>query len=722
MKIFFHIFFIVQFYVFSNYIEASYESNNNLRKSYNSYGQVGLIHLPSAEIKDEQSIYFTYNVSDYDKMGSLTVSPFNWLEASYFYYRPKDLYWGGPGSNLGKYLDKGFNVKFSYKPKSYLLPTIAIGLDDFAGTGQFTREYIVTTYDFEHIKLTSGFGYGKYLGGESRHRNPLSFFHETFDSRGGRSSNYDRGGNPSFDLWFRGPVAYFAGIEFFIPKTKGLSLKIESDPFNYMSLSCCGDAPSPYSVDLRKKDSNFNLGLSYPIKRYGHIDVSFVKGNTFNMSFSFGLSFNKNLKKKNSFNPVIENINHNQTKKNEFYYDLLHNLNSNNLYLQTATLDRKNLEMKIDSVDHINPIQYSSRSAYIAKKTADMNDINLDYIDIGHITRGIEINNISYKASDIAFDKKRIVLVKRNTDTEAQSSGSLTTDEFRPLLKFPIITYKFSPDIRTHIGSPAQFIYWGYGLKLVADMQLSRHLVLSGAFGKSINDNFDEKIAFADSIQPGLPRTEVVSYLQGTDEYITLLQLDHIWSPYSDIYARSSFGMFETMFGGISTEVLYKPYSSNFAFSYEFNVLKKRSYKQDLDFLKGSKAYKVKTKHLNVAYYEPSTNILLKWSYGHYLAKDKGYTLDMSRRMPSGWTAGFFYSKTNLSAEQFGEGSFDKGFYFSVPFDIFSRSYSKGHSGFKLRTMTRDGGQRIEITNKLIDSFYGSTKTEISENWNGFLR
>jgi hypothetical protein len=92
VKIFFHIFFIVQFYVFSNYIEASYESNNNLRKSYNSYGQVGLIHLPSAEIKDEQSIYFTYNVSDYDKMGSLTVSPFNWLEASYYYYRPKDLY------------------------------------------------------------------------------------------------------------------------------------------------------------------------------------------------------------------------------------------------------------------------------------------------------------------------------------------------------------------------------------------------------------------------------------------------------------------------------------------------------------------------------------------------------------------------------------------------------------------------------------------------------
>jgi len=722
VKLIFQLLFIVQLSILPNSIKADDVNLDNLRKSYNSYGQVGLIHLPSAEIKDEQSIYFTYNISDYDKMGSLTATPFNWLEVSYFYYRPKDLYWGGQGLNLGKYLDKGFNVKFSYKPKSYLLPTIAIGLDDFAGTGQFTREYIVTTYDFEHIKFTSGFGYGKYLGGESSHKNPLSYFNKKFDSRGGRSSNYDRGGNPSFDLWFRGDVAYFAGIELFIPKTKGLSIKIESDPFNYMSLSCCGDAPSANSQDLRKKDSEFNIGLSYPIKRYGHIDVSYVKGNTFNMSFSFGLSFNKNLKKKKSFKPVIENINHKQPKKNEFYYDLLHNLNSNSLYLQTATLNKKNLAIKVDSVDHINPIQYSSRAAYIAKKVADINNIDLDYIDVGHITRGIEINNISYRASDIAIDKKRIVLIKRNTDTEAKSTGSLIEDEFKPLLKFPIITYKVSPDIRTHIGSPAQFLYWGYGLKFVADVQLNRHLVLSGAFGKSIKDNFDEKIAFADSSQIGLPRTEVVSYLQATDEYISLLQLDNIWSPYKNIYARTSFGMFETMYGGIATEVLYKPYSSNLAFSYEFNVLKKRSYQQNLNFLKGSKAYKVNTKHLNIAYYEPNSNILLKWSYGHYLAKDKGYTLDMSRRMPSGWTAGFFYSKTNLSAAEFGEGSFDKGFYFSIPFDILSDSYSKSHSGFKLRTMTRDGGQRIEITNKLIDSFYGSTKAEINESWNGFLR
>ena len=98
------------------------------------------------------------------------MTPFNWLEASYFYYRPDDLLWG---STQGLYLDKGFNVKFSYKPKSMILPRLAIGLDDFAGTGQFTKEYIVATYNFNNVKLTTGLGWGKFVG-NTRLKNPFS--------------------------------------------------------------------------------------------------------------------------------------------------------------------------------------------------------------------------------------------------------------------------------------------------------------------------------------------------------------------------------------------------------------------------------------------------------------------------------------------------------------------------------------------------------------------
>ena len=172
------------------------------------------------------------------------------------------------------------------------------------------------------------------------------------------------------------------------------------------------------------------------------------------------------------------------------------------------------------------------------------------------------------------------------------------------------------------------------------------------------------------------------------------------------------------MYGGLSSEILYKPFDSRIAIGTEFNMVKQRAFDQRFKF----KEYKTNTKFLNISYYEPKTNILVKWSYGKYLAGDKGYSLDFSRRMPSGWRAGFFFTRTDVSAELFGEGSFDKGFYLIVPHNIFNKGYSKNSTGVNFRPMTRDGGQRLELQNRLIDSFYGSTRIDIEESWETYFR
>ena len=232
-------------------------------KSYNSLGQTGLINLPSAEVHSEQSIYFTFNRSSFIKLGTLTVTPFDWLEASYFYYRPDDLRWGGA---QGLYLDKGFNVKFSYKPDSIFLPQLALGLDDFAGTGQFTREYLVSTYNFNNIKLTGGLGWGKFVGGSSI-KNPLSILGDRFKTRS--SNDFGFGGKPNLDLIFTGPAIPLFGIEFAIPKVKNFSFKLENNPFDYFDFACCGEGLSGESYRARPKDSNINYGVSFKYKDYG---------------------------------------------------------------------------------------------------------------------------------------------------------------------------------------------------------------------------------------------------------------------------------------------------------------------------------------------------------------------------------------------------------------------------------------------------------------------
>ena len=95
------------------------------------------------------------------------------------------------------------------------MPRFALGLDDFAGTGQFTREYVAATYKFNNFKFTTGIGWGKYVG-DSKIRNPLSILSNRFEDRSSSSDNYQLGGAPSYDLWFRGPSSLFGGIEFTI--------------------------------------------------------------------------------------------------------------------------------------------------------------------------------------------------------------------------------------------------------------------------------------------------------------------------------------------------------------------------------------------------------------------------------------------------------------------------------------------------------------------------
>ena len=55
---------------------------------------------------------------------------------------------------------------------------------------------------------------------------------------------------------------------------------------------------------------------------------------------------------------------------------------------------------------------------------------------------------------------------------------------------------------------------------------------------------------------------------------------------------------------------------------------------------------------------------------------------------------GIFYPYKSQAAE-FGEGSFDKGVFFSYPLDLFSSGFKKGKSKYLYRPLTRDGGSKL---------------------------
>ena len=81
---------------------------------------------------------------------------------------------------------------------------------------------------------------------------------------------------------------------------------------------------------------------------------------------------------------------------------------------------------------------------------------------------------------------------------------------------------------------------------------------------------------------------------------------------------------------------------------------------------------------------------------GKYLAKDVGATLEVRRTFSNGFMVGLWATITDVSAEDFGEGSFDKGMFFKIPFDgLFGRN-TRGAYAAAIRPIQRDGGQRLE--------------------------
>ena len=674
---------------------------------------MGLIQVPSAESRPEGSVAFTYNRNNIWKYGTLTVSPFNWMEASYFYYRPSDLRW--PATNKrGHYLDKGFNVKFIYRAKNKNMPNIAVGLDDFAGTGYFTREYFVVTDQFKNGKFTIGMGWGKFVNKNS-FDNPLSNLYSSLSSRPTRSNNFNMGGSLSYDQWFRGDASLFGGFERSIPFIQGLNLKLEYDPFNYMDFSAVNRADALYKI--RKKDSDINIGLNYSINRNLSIEASYIKGNTFNLSINLGITFNDLLSTKSKFTPKVSKEDNIKENKDIFYQNLLSNLNNNRLLLQTSTLkENGKLDISISTSDHRNAIRSSSYAAYISKKVADLNDIDINLISVTHINAGQELNNINYLANYFDDESNIPIEIKiRNTSLDSGQPNGYLEDEFKPTIKFPVIFSSISPALISHIGNPEKFYFGGLNLQHISEIQLNRNLLLSTELNARVYSNFKDTISGPASRMQHV-RTDLVEYLKEDNLYISRMQLDYIWSPYKDIYTKISGGIFEPMFGGFGAEVLYKPFSRNFNVGAELFYVKQRSFNQRFDF----QDYSTITGHINFGY-RFAAGIETNLSFGRYLAKDDGFTFDIGRTTKSGFKSGVYFTRTDVPPEVFGEGSFDKGFYFQFPIDLFNNNYNGNYSSIKISPLTRDGGAKLIHDKDLKGIIYNSTYHELIRQWDGFL-
>jgi hypothetical protein len=129
------------------------------------------------------------------------------------------------------------------------------------------------------------------------------------------------------------------------------------------------------------------------------------------------------------------------------------------------------------------------------------------------------------------------------------------------------------------------------------------------------------------------------------------------------------------------------------------NHVYQRDFKQNFGTLFTN--YQVNTGHATAYWDTGFSNVLVKLQVGQYLAGDRGVTMDISRRFNNGVMMGAYATKTNVSAAQFGEGSFDKGVYLSLPFDVMLPKFSERSATIAWQPLTRDGGARLVRANPL---------------------
>ncbi len=680
--------------------------------STSNYGDTGIFNMPNGRLMEEGTLRFGISSSFPNEYTVINASPFSWLEASYRYTEVENRKYGWffySGNQSLK--DKSFDIKFRVLKESYYLPNVALGLRDLAGTGLTSSEYLVASKRFGRLDLSLGLGFGL-LGLDQNIRNPLIGLHDSFENRTG-NKRAGKGGKFSPGDWFSGQrAALFGGLEYNIPK-HGLTLKMEYD-------STRPDIYFRRNVPLEVK-SRANFGLNYSIGKWADLGVSYERGTQLRVSIFVKSNFNKPLVPKNDGPLRVASLNYEQKQrvsedKELFYRSLNLGLRQESIFLQGATISEEKVNISIGHNRFVNTPRAAGRAARIASALSPnkVEEIAINVMNGDIEVSSIKINRKEFDKADKVTNSQYEVLSKSDIYSFSASPEYRVAD-FKPKTKFPEFWWRMTPALRHQIGGPEAFYLGQLWWKVNSTIKFQRNLALYTTLGFDIYNNFEDLNNPSAATIPHV-RSDIQEYLKEGENNLARFKLEYMFSPYKDVFGRLDFGLLEEMFGGIGGEILYRPFKKNYFLGLTIHRVKQRDFDQRFSF----RDYKTTTGFLEL-YNEWPNEITSQILVGKYLAGDKGATLNLSRRFNTGFRLGIFATKTNLSEEEFGEGSFDKGFYFSIPVHMFYPKHQTGNITFGLHPLTKDGGAVLNYHNWLYSILADTNEAALLRDWDGLL-
>ena len=671
--------------------------------SLGMYGTTGLIDMPSAESQPDAELTTSLSsFSDFTR-GTFTFQITPRLSGSFRYAKLGNWAIGGPITSPS-YFDRSFDFQYRLVNERDYIPAVAVGLRDFMGTGLYSGQYLVASKNLgSKLKLTAGLGWGR-----------LS------DTTNVTAIDTTLGGSPNIGSWFRGPVGGFGGIEWETP-VEGLRLKAEYSSDHYVLenelLTRDGQNRTRPNATFDRK-SPINLGLDYRTKRGMQVGVYYLYGSEVGINFSTALNPKRNNRFVDRAPTPIHQRDANYSKSTEW---------TQIAGIQEKAREQLDAELKKDQIRveslHFNGVhaevritnrKYKAVANAVGRTARAMAKVFPDSVEsftIVPMDNGLAASAITLNRHDLETLKNHVngaSLLAARADISDASALPAGVESVSGL--YPKLTWGIAPFVELKVFDSTDPFAVSGGIRANAKYQVSRGFSISGSASK--------RLLKSDTIPSpsfsGLPhvRTDVGQYNLQTNIGIDKLSADYVFKLAPAVYGRLSAGYLESMFGGVSAEVLWKQADKNWGLGAEVNYVKQREF----DRLLGFQNYAIATGHVS-AYYETKNGFELQVDVGRYLAGDIGATVSIDRSFDNGWRVGAYATITDADPALFGEGRFDKGVRLEIPIGWALGTPSQSSVKTSLKSLTRDGGQRLSIENRLYGTIRDSHTRKISGAW-----
>lgn len=730
------------------------------------YGGVGLIEMRNARFMPDGYFWIAGTLKSPDDRIDINFQPTPWLETTFRYTINYAL---APEGQRALY-DRSFDFKLRLWQETPNLPQVALGLQDFIGTGVYSAEYLVASKRFGPIDATLGLGWGR-LASRSTFKNPFCVIYSSFCVRPGDVNQ--TGGSPLLGSYFRGPdVGLFGGLEYKTP-IPDLTFKLEysSDAYTAESTYIQPGQPVKGHVFTNYAPVPVNAELSYRL--WSNVDVGFA--------YMYGRVAEVNLDFR--MNPSEPNWDARVDQQPPFVPRPPTEANSDRVVAMMTAHPDDGLETwrthfvdltQLPTVDQrpADPAMATTRASQngdesgkpaaeslataLARARGAIEDqgLRVDSIDIRKNTLRVEIENPAYlrdaegisrtlrvlsatapadidvfqvttalahmPLTTVTVPRSQLDALGEHTSSPAEIwestifSDAAPSTRYGPEEGYPRLLWALLPRVREQLFDPDNPIFVGVGAGGSAHLELVPGLTIDGDATYNIWNDFGSITRPSNSVLPHV-RSDLVKYLQHGFSGVNDLSVSYYAKIAPEIYTRATAGYLEDMFGGYGGEVLYRPFGQRWAIGADLYEAYQRNWDELFGF--GHYNYHVLTGHASLYVETPWNGMTAVVRLGRYLAGDFGGTLELYRRFDTGIEIGAWATITNVPFSKFGEGSFDKGIKIVIPMEWVLPFGTTTNYELDLRPIQRDGGQALSNDAALFDATQSSSYGDLQQQW-----